>query len=221
MKTFIWTVLLIIIIGVGYLLYTSAKQNKEIESLPEAEVSESMEKASGQEATADQTIILTKTSSGIQQSGDSSVEIDPENTYLRFTGYKVGGEHVGSFDAMKAEVYLEEGTITGGKLTIDATSVKTDTDKVDEHLQTADFFDTALYPEISFETTGLLFDDINQSAIMKGNLTIHGVTKEISAPITILANGMATDFTISLKQFGIEFPVVKDEVRIESQIVLK
>src|SRR6185369_13871476 len=61
--------------------------------------------------------------------------------------------------------------------TIDASSIFTNEDNRDGHLKSADFFDVANYPEITF--TGTSFKKIDEENYqLKGVLTIKGVSKE-------------------------------------------
>lgn len=62
---------------------------------------------------------------------------------------------------------------------IDVSSINTDDAQRDKHLQSADFFDVAKYPTITFKSKSLRAKGKN-SYSLKGDLTMHGVTKEIT-----------------------------------------
>ena len=57
-------------------------------------------------------------------------------------------------------------------------SVKTGEDQRDVHLRSPDFFDAEQFPELTFESTRLERLDDEEYSIT-GNLTIHGVTREV------------------------------------------
>lgn len=76
------------------------------------------------------------------------------------------------------------------KATVDASSVNTDNKKRDDHLKAQDFFYVEKYPEISFVMTGYEPKGKN-SGVMKGELTIKGITKEIELDSDI--NGVVID----------------------------
>ena len=66
--------------------------------------------------------------------------------------------------------------------TIDVASIYTNNDDRDGHLKSGDFFDAEQFPQITFESTAFKkYDDENGQ--LKGNLTIKGVTKEISLEV--------------------------------------
>jgi len=224
MSTKIIIAILIIIIAIAAYLYSvSKKQDALLGTISSTEVVEKNENQMSEGLPEGEVVVLTKTSAGLVQPGAASdpFVVDTENTFITFTGFKVGGEHTGTFETMQAEIVVKDGSIQGGLITIDATSVKTDTAAVDTHLQSADFFDAEEYPTITFLARAITFNDADQSATLRGSMTLHGVTQELSIPLTILSNGLAADFKISMKNFGIEFPATKDEVRIQAQVVLK
>ncbi len=68
-------------------------------------------------------------------------------------------------------------------VTIDATSVNTGYALFNEHLRAADFFDTAKYPTITFKSDKMAFRG-DQPVSLVGDLTIKGVTKQVTLDIT-------------------------------------
>ncbi len=63
--------------------------------------------------------------------------------------------------------------------TIQLASISTNNEDRDNHLKSADFFEVEKFPTIQFESTSLeRFDAENGQ--LKGNLTIKGITKEVS-----------------------------------------
>ena len=69
-------------------------------------------------------------------------------------------------------------------------SVNTDQAQRDDHLRSADFFDAEHSPEITFESTRIEPIDGETFRII-GNLTMHGVTKEIT--LEAITDGTETD----------------------------
>ena len=65
--------------------------------------------------------------------------------------------------------------------TIDATSIDTRDDKRDAHLRSPDFFDVEKFPTLEFRSKRLAKSDDGYELL--GDLTMHGVTKEITLAI--------------------------------------
>lgn len=66
-------------------------------------------------------------------------------------------------------------------VSIDAASISTREDKRDAHLRSADFFDVEQYPELVFVSKRTVAREDGLDVI--GDLTIHGVTKEITLAV--------------------------------------
>ena len=71
------------------------------------------------------------------------------------------------------------------EVTIDAKGIWTGEPDRDAHLRSADFLDVENHPEISFKSVEL--ELISQNAcVLKGNLTIRGVTREVTLSVNFL-----------------------------------
>ena len=63
-------------------------------------------------------------------------------------------------------------------------SITTEEEQRDEHLRSADFFNVEEFPEITFESTLVeAIDDESTSVV--GNLTMHGVTREVKLKVVV------------------------------------
>ena len=65
---------------------------------------------------------------------------------------------------------------------VDASSINTRDEKRDEHLRSADFFDVATYPYLTFKSTKVDVLD-RKRAKLSGDLTIRGVTKPVTLDV--------------------------------------
>lgn len=95
----------------------------------------------------------------------------------------------------------------------------------DTHLKGADFFDTKQYPAMSFKSKSARKAGDHKIDVT-GDMTLHGVTREITIPIEATGMGAGRDgaslagfeatFTIKRSEFGMDKMVgpVGDEVRI-------
>lgn len=113
-------------------------------------------------------------------------KIDASHSSIRFAvDHMVISEVEGIFSAYEGTVITTKEDFSDAKInfTVDVNSVDTDNAKRDEHLRSADFFDTENYPKMTFLSTS-----VSKTATgkynLKGKLTLHGITKEITLSMT-------------------------------------
>lgn len=117
---------------------------------------------------------------------------------------------------------------------IKTSSVDTSEPDRDKHLRSADFFDADNHPVISFKSTSV--KGSGSTLQVTGNLTIRGVSKEITLPVSHLGAakdpwgndrvGFETELTVNRKDFGLNWNaaletggfLVGDEVKINLSI---
>lgn len=97
----------------------------------------------------------------------------------------------GEFKTLTGTLELDREHIANSKVSIeiDAASISTADDKRDEHLKSADFFDVAKYPKITFESKSFRQKDEETIEVL-GDLTMHGVTK----PVTLTLEGPTPEY---------------------------
>jgi polyisoprenoid-binding protein YceI len=117
---------------------------------------------------------------------------------------------------------------------VKAASIDTDNDDRDAHLRSADFFDAARYPELTFASTGVRALEATRFEVT-GDLSIHGVVRRVTLPVTLLGLvrtpqgeriGFETAFTLDRKDFGITWnrvlegagALLGDEVKVTISI---
>jgi len=112
-------------------------------------------------------------------------QLDPNHTYPSFEADHFGGVSTwrGKFNKSSGTVVLDRAEKTGtAEVTIDLASINTGNAKLDEHLQKAEFFDTAKYPTAVYKGTSIRFDGDKPVEVI-GSLTMHGVTKPLNLKI--------------------------------------
>jgi polyisoprenoid-binding protein YceI len=130
----------------------------------------------------------------------ASYKVDSNQT-VQFIGTKPVGQHQGTFNIKEGEFFVKnDALVTGGKLVIDINSLQvTDADtsgayKLKGHLLSPDFFDAAANGTATFEITSVepyTPDSTNKIVLdgatntVKGNLTLKGVTKNVTFPAAI------------------------------------
>lgn len=121
------------------------------------------------------------------------------------------------------------------EFTAKATSVDTGVAGRDNHLRSADFFEVAKYPDITFKSTKITKK--GKSWLVTGDFTMKGVTKSITFPFNIVgwlpANersgarmGIMASTSLNRRDYGVNYggnlpsgiPVISDVVNIEFAI---
>ena len=110
--------------------------------------------------------------------------IDPTHTFVTFEISHFGATtNRGRFDKKQGTVEFDRAAKTGKvDITIDTTSVNTGTPTFDKHLQSADLFNAAQHPKITFVSDKFSFNGDKVSEVT-GQLTLLGKT----APVTLKA----------------------------------
>lgn len=73
-------------------------------------------------------------------------------------------------------------------VTVDTSSVDSNHAERDKHLRSDDFLDVSKYPEATFSSKRVEVDDEGEADII-GDLTLHGVTKEVTLDVEMLGHG--------------------------------
>ena len=116
-------------------------------------------------------------------------KIDGAHSSANFTVKHMGISTVhGRFTDVSGTILFDEMAPENSSVTavIKSASVNTDNATRDKHLNTADFFDTAQYPDIKFQSTSVRKAG-GDKYVAVGNLTIRDVTKQVEIPFTLAA----------------------------------
>ena len=153
---------------------------------------------------------------------------DQRNTTIFFTEAPLE-DILGTTRKMESEVMINVKNVSlnpKGTVKVDLSSLTTGIDLRDKDMKSADYLNTAKYPYAIFSLTGIseaveLKDAKKTNVMLSGNLTIRGVTKNISVPVelTYFKQGQNTQsklkgnllkvsstFNIKMSDFGIEVP---------------
>ena len=143
----------------------------------------------------------------------------------------------GRFTDLAGSIAFDEASPVNSTVTftIQAASIDTGTPDRDAHLRSQDFFHVEQYPAITFASTAIAARGGDQYDVT-GDLTMRGVTKRITLPVTFLGKakdpwgnekiGFETETTINRKDFGLTWNaaletggfLVGDEVKISVSI---
>lgn len=119
----------------------------------------------------------------------------------------------GRFKDFSGSIHFDDNDISKSSVEFKAKVESIDTGVVnrDNHLRTADFFEVAKYPDMTF--TSKKVERKGKSYVLTGDLTLKGVTKEVVLPFTITGAikdgrgntriGIAAQTKIDRRDYGI------------------
>lgn len=151
-----------------------------------------------------------------------SWSVDKTHSMVDFKVRHLVANVTGSFRDFDAVINLDRNNPAASNVefTIQAKSIDTGEPKRDDHLRSADFFEVEKYPTIHFRSTGIKAKSKTEFDVT-GDLTMHGVTKRMTLPVTFLGfgkdgrgnerAGFEIGGTIDRKDFGIVWNRALDE----------
>jgi polyisoprenoid-binding protein YceI len=163
----------------------------------------------------------------------SSWQNDDPHSQLGFTVTHLGISDIsGTFNDFDVTIQSSKPDFSDAtfQMTAKAASIDTRVDARNNHLKSADFFDVAKYPELSFTSTSLKKKGKNKYAIT-GDLTLHGITKPVTMNLVFRGTtvnpmskantaGFQLQGVIKRSDFnvgpGFPAPMISDEVRIKA-----
>lgn len=128
----------------------------------------------------------------------------------------------GNFRDFDAQINVDRAKPANSSVefTIQAASIDTANASRDKHLRSADFFDVEKHPTITFKSTAVKPRSANDFDVT-GDLTMHGVTKRITLPVTFLGfgkdargnekGGFEIEAVVNRKDYGIVWNRALDE----------
>jgi polyisoprenoid-binding protein YceI len=120
-------------------------------------------------------------------------QIDPVHTQVEF-----GVRHLmistvrGRFSDVTGTLTVPDGDFTRASLdvSIGVASIDTREPQRDAHLRSADFLDAETFPAITFKSRRVTADPRdNRRFVLTGDLTLHGVTREVRLDVTAEGRG--------------------------------
>jgi polyisoprenoid-binding protein YceI len=167
--------------------------------------------------------------------------LDPTHSEVQFKiRHLMISTVTGYFTKFDASVETEDEDFLTAKaaFSVDVKSVTSNNEQRDGHLQSADFFDSANYPQIKFVATKYESVDQDGSYELHGNLTIRNTTKPVKLDVEFggiikdpwgnTRAGFSINGKINRKEFGLQWHavtesggvVVSDEVRVHVALEL-
>jgi len=145
--------------------------------------------------------------------------LDAAHSRLGFTAVHMGiSDANGAFDKVTCTVTTandKDFSEASFDLVAEASSLNTGLDARDNHLKSEDFFAVSQYPTIQFKSTSCTKLK-GKKYLIKGNLSMHGITKEVSLTATHNGNSKnragldVAGFKITGKFNRLDFGIGKD-----------
>lgn len=169
----------------------------------------------------------------VKASGEQTFNFTDNKNQATFFSTTPLEDITGLSNDVKGSVTFNVGDIKTlkGKVSVLVASIKTGIEMRDGHLQSAGWLDAATYPEISFEIKKVndvkSLSDNKLSAKISGNFTMHGVTKEVVANVTLTyldeseqtkmraagdLLGVNAKFNVKLSDYGVNNKLVGQKV---------
>ena len=159
----------------------------------------------------------------VDQVVGEAYNVDTTESKVIWTGTKVTGAHTGTVNVKSGSINVDNGAITGGSFALDMTSINsTDLDgeykeKLDGHLKADDFFAVAAHPDASFVITEVKPGTTASDAVISGNLTIKGISKNITfdAKVEEATDAVikaTSDFNIAREDWGVNYSGKEDDL---------
>ena len=143
-----------------------------------------------------------------------NMQLNVEKSKVTWQGSKVGGSHNGNIQFQKGNIILEGGDLAGGTFIMDMSSITNNDlsggmrDRLVNHLKSDDFFSVEKFPTSKFEITEVS-REAEGSYEITGNITIKGITEEITFPARFKKNGDAfeasTSITLDRSKFNVRY----------------
>lgn len=159
------------------------------------------------------------------EGGQAEVALSPENTTIQFVGNHTGDDpkpRTGTFTKFDGKVGLKDGKLSSIVVDIETGSLKTDIEKLTNHLKSPDFFDVRQHPKAKFQSTAIKTDAEGKVKIT-GDLTLLGKTKPVSFPATVSTKedfSLKAEFKIDRTQFGMDYGLEGVEKDVEMTVTV-
>lgn len=149
-----------------------------------------------------------------------------ESSILKFEINNFGSAVEGTFSVMQTIIVFDPSNLPSSSVnvSIEISSIDTGNKTRDKHLKGKDYFDGENYKQIIFKSSQILPGPQKDSYVVKGNLVIKGITREITFPIIFEKNGSNGKFSGTLNLNRLDFKVgssswvLGDEVKISFQL---
>jgi len=159
----------------------------------------------------------------VQAVAGTPLAVNPELSQVIWNGKKVSGQHHGTINITSGSLLVNGGKVVGGDFVIDMNSIVNQDmegeykEKLEGHLKSGDFFDVTNHPEANFKITAVQDGTTPGVVVVSGNLTIKGITKNITFDATVVnltdtSAQVTADFNIAREDWGVNYTGQADDL---------
>ena len=155
-----------------------------------------------------------------------TLSLDAASSKFDFDAAKITKTHHGAFKQFTGSATLLGDELHSLAIEVETPSVEADDPKLTGHIKTADFLDVEKFPKATFKSSSITEKPSSTGATHEvvGALTLHGVTQEISFPVTVTQTADSVtgkaEVAIDRQKFNIKYPGMPDDL-IKDEVLLK
>lgn len=181
-------------------------------------------------------VAFALSASSLALAAPTPVTCDAGASKVGFTAHTSLFDAEGKFASPKASGTVDVDDLAASRptITIDVSTVDTDSGARDKHLRTEDFFFVDKYPTATFVVTGVEKKEGDTYSVT-GKMTIRDVTKSITVPATITKGAtkggdpsvrVVSKFPVKWKDYGMPWkgafyaPEIKEIIDVHIDVVL-
>ena len=147
-------------------------------------------------------------------------DVDAVHSSVMFRAKRMGVVYVyGRFNEFAGTIDMTGEDVGTGKVSLEVktSSVDTGNQRRDDHLRNPDFFNSTQLPTMKFESTGVKPGSGNTFEVT-GNLTLHGVTKPVTATVEKVGSGKDPRSSKTLVGFEAKLTIKRSDFDMKYQL---
>jgi polyisoprenoid-binding protein YceI len=163
------------------------------------------------------------------QAADYVIDSENQHAFVQFRINHLGYSYLlGNFPGITGEFQYDPENLDASAVSVevDTASMTSHHAERDKHIKGGDFLDVSAYPTATFVSTSFTPEG-EEAGVLVGDLTLHGETREIEMPVTLVGEGddpwggyragFEGQVTLNLEDYGIDlsdFPEVMHELEL-------
>ncbi|WP_299235406.1 YceI family protein [uncultured Halomonas sp.] len=125
------------------------------------------------------------------QAADYAIDSEGQHAFIQFKISHLGYSYIlGNFEEFSGSFQYDPENLesASAQLEVQVASLNSNHAERDKHIKSDDFLNVGEYPTATFNSTG--FEPSGEGeGVLTGELTLHGETREIEMPVTLLGEG--------------------------------